>query len=1406
MKHILPSVISLFFFMIISLLGSMAQVSDDFSDGDLTNAPSWQGETSLWTIDNGELRTNGTMADEAHLVTANTMIDQTEWRIRMRYTGGGPSTSNRIRFYLVSDQADLEGALNGYFVQVGETGSLDSYDLYRQSGSTITKIIDGIDGLAGSNVNATLKVTRDNLGNWELLVDQGNQGLFSSQGTTQDAQFTTTSFVGMWTKFSSTRTQSFFYDDLYVGVPIVDSDPPILQSIDPLSATQIDLVFNEALQQNTAETNSNYVINAGIGSPSSSILDGNDPRLVHLTLANPLQNNTNYTLNINGISDLAGNAILPLSENFSYIVPSTAIFKDVIINEIMADPSPVVGLPSAEYLELYNRASHSFDLSNWTIDNGTTTGTLPSFTLNPGQYVLLVRNTDQALFATIPDVISPSSWTSLVNGGDNVGLRSADGTLIDTVDYELAWYRDAVKDNGGHSLELINPDLLDCAPATNWIASINANGGTPGGQNSVFSTAPDQSLPSLLSANVIGTDTIELCFSEGMNAATIDQVSSYSLDNGVGTPQAAIPLSPDFQCVKLVFAGTIQVGVPYVLTVSQVEDCGGNVLVTDSIALAKGLEATAGDIVISELYPDFEPSQGLPESEFIELYNRTNSVLDVSSFSITDGTSTVGLPNAVMFPGEYVILCSLADTSTWNDYGRVIPVSTLPSLNNSTDSIRLLGPFLEDIDYVFYSSEWYQDAGKAQGGFTLERIDTDLIDCNNPGNWRASNGRLGGTPGEINSINGTFEDKEAPEVVSALVSAPDRILLRFNEPLAPSPVFLEENFSIDNGIGTPTRSLVSATDNTQATLELGSPLQANTVYQLTILNLTDCVGNLLQTNIQLGLPQNASPFEVIFTELLPDPSPALGLAEVEYIEIFNRSQNILNLATLSLEVSGTITELPEGLLLPGEFVALVDEDDITEFVGQGKTVAVDGLPSLRNSSDTLFLYGAGGSLIDYLYYQDDWYDDLAKSEGGYSLERIDNNYIDCVNPENWKASKDPSGGTPGLANSISGTFSDNVPPVISALRPVNSSELIIEFSKQMEGDQLEVLQSYSVNNNIGSPVLALTEGPFFREVRLVFDQAFLPQTIYELSFENISDCGGNALQEIIQFGLPEQPVAGDILINEILFNPITGGNDFVEIINVSEKVLDLSSVSIGEIFPDTDSIFNADPISERIALILPNQIICLTNNVAIQQQTYLPPLDANFLEMTSFPSYDDSKGECILFTVSDTLDRFFYEDDYHYLTLTDDDGISLERLSLSVPTNEPSNWQSAASTVGYATPGYQNSQFVVENPQEGEVYLENPTFSPNLDGVDDNLSIRYNFDFPGSNMRILIFDANGRMIRTLQQNTLLSPEEGVIFWDGFDDRNTKAAVGMYVVLVDVLNADTGERKLYRNVAVLADNF
>jgi hypothetical protein len=115
-----------------------------------------------------------------------------------------------------------------------------------------------------------------------------------------------------------------------------------------INANTVDVLFNEALDPISAALVTNYAINNGINITSAT-LDALNPALVHLSVST-LTNLTNYQLDITDIADLNNNILLNQSLNFSYQVFITPAYQELIFNEIMIDPNPVVNLPDAEYV------------------------------------------------------------------------------------------------------------------------------------------------------------------------------------------------------------------------------------------------------------------------------------------------------------------------------------------------------------------------------------------------------------------------------------------------------------------------------------------------------------------------------------------------------------------------------------------------------------------------------------------------------------------------------------------------------------------------------------------------------------------------------------------------------------------------------------------------------------------------------------------------------------------------------------------------------------------------------------------------------------------------------------------------------------------------------------------------
>jgi hypothetical protein len=281
--------------------------------------------------------------------------------------------------------------------------------------------------------------------------------------------------------------------------------------------------------------------------------------------------------------------------------------------------------------------------------------------------------------------------------------------------------------------------------------------------------------------------------------------------------------------------------------------------------------------------------------------------------------------------------------------------------------------------------------------------------------------------------------------------------------------------------------------------------------------------------------------------------------------------------------------------------------------------------------------------------------------------------------------------------------------------------------------------------------------------------------------------------------LTKQITAGDILINEVLFSPRQGGVEFVEIYNNSSNSLDLK-----DLFLTTDRnnvLTNLHPITPVSYIIKANQYLVLSTNPDQVKAHYHTENPNAFLRMKSLPPFTDKGKTIILISNSIPIDQFDYDENMHFKLIKDQKGVSLERSSFNRPANEPGNFRSATSSVGFATPGYKNSQYMGPITSNEEFTLKSKTFSPDNDGFEDLMHINYKFPEPPGVATINIYNAQGMLVRRLVKNQTLAAE-GTIYWNGLDEQNKQATVGIYIIHTEIFDLN-GNVKRYRKPCVLA---
>lgn len=371
-------------------------------------------------------------------------------------------------------------------------------------------------------------------------------------------------------------------------------------------------------------------------------------------------------------------------------------------------------------------------------------------------------------------------------------------------------------------------------------------------------------------------------------------------------------------------------------------------------------------------------------------------------------------------------------------------------------------------------------------------------------------------------------------------------------------------------------------------------------------------------------------------------------------------------------------------------------------------------------------------------------------------------------------------------------FLDIISPVWTNLEIIGTNQLKLTFSEAMDFSNVV----FSVNNEIGNA----TNKTFSVDglsVVLTFSKDFEKGKIYTLNIENAVDLSGNKLENTQkQIGIIENPEVGDIVINEICFDAAENGEEYFEIYNASEKVIELSKL----IFTTrkTDGTMNSGYSFPAKTTIIPNQFFAITPNSDSIKNVYFSPAEANIVSSEKWYSLNNSTGNLLITNAAkDTVyDEIKYDAKWHHPLIKNAKGVSLEKINPTLSGNDKNSWHSASSEVNYGTPGYKNSQFRdtnSENSEEKWIWAEPESFSPDNDGTNDVCFLRYKTDESGYVANAAIFNAVGVKIKQLFQNQLLSTE-GFFTWDGTDEKGKIANPNVYVLYIEMINPQKGLKK------------
>ncbi|UXX80679.1 lamin tail domain-containing protein [Reichenbachiella carrageenanivorans] len=1138
------ALITLFLFQV-----ATAQVSDDFTDGDFTANPAWTGDIADFNASSFQLRLDAAAAGSSYLSTSQTELGETTWEFLVDFAFN-VTTSNHAFFYLVSDQSDLSGSLNGYYVSLGSTG--DKISLNKQTGNTKSVIIDGSAALAGDPVQIRVRITRDASANWSLYSDTSGGSSFTLEGAIADNDHTATSHTGIRCVYTDTRKDKIYFDDISISTAAAGFG---ISSLTKEGTNGIRLKFNQNVDETTAQTLSNYTLDYDFGNPQSAQRDATHLDEVLLTFADGFVNN-NYTLHIDQVKNEAQDETID-DEERTLNVPLQTPFRTIVINEIMADPNPTVVLPDAEYLELYNTTGQAINIGNFEIDGRT----LGDFTLGAYEYVTLTASANAGDFS---GNVLGLSGLSLSNSGESLELTDNLGNLVDSVSYTDSWYQDSDKSSGGYSLEQINP-MLACSYQSNWIVSSSVDGGTPGTQNAVYDNSPDLTAPNLIDFIATDANTFKLTFDEPMDETSLTN-GTYSFDNGL-SENGISPIGPGFLSTTVGVTPALANGVIYTVTATGVTDCAGNAIHANSLSFAydtnppvldRILVKTANtiEVIFNE---DLNESTAETESNYSSDHggpHPTQAIRNDTDPSIVSLT----FADDFVLNVENTLTISLLEDLQGN--ALATPIMAPFTLSQQIDTVHVMGINLLDI--YFKQNLEPISASTAANYFVNDGVDhpvTAFLDGSNSrlvhlafANNFDDNQELilsvanvqNTTLDFLTTPDITFEyDTSPPKLDVLTVTSASSLEIIFTEKVGKQSAESKENYEYEDIF--PSKATLAA-DQKTVTLQFAQDFEREVEFDLYIDEVKDLYANEIRTRIRETfvydifapeldsvIVQSADRIILWFNESVDQTSaenaanytvngalPTSATLNLEYPHLvyLHLSSSLPEVANIPLRISN-ISDVRSNTLS-----SAIDTNfdynvfyvsTINPLSAQSLQIEFNKTPNVT-SKDVLANYTLNGKPASSITFSTPrvttvTFDIGFEDETTYTLKVVNVNDVNL--------------------NALSVTdYSFDFDSRVSVGSVVGDRSVAIAFDVALDQGQTLLLSNFSSNPSLGNCLAAVVDADDPETLRLTFEQALAADVAHTISWKDLSNVFGHRLPDYFTTVTNDQtaPAVSDYLI------------------------------------------------------------------------------------------------------------------------------------------------------------------------------------------------------------------------------------------------------------------------------------